>query len=625
MDGREKLTGHRARFTRRALLLGAGQVGLFGVLGWRLHQLQVEQAPKFALLAEENRVNLQLLAPRRGVITDRFGEAIATNRKSLQVNVVPELAQNLEEVLDRLSAHAPIAEETKERILKTARRQSAYLPIQVLDDLSWRQFAQINLLAPSLPGVRTDIGWKRVYHRGYDMAHVVGYVGAADKAEVNEAPVSRLPGFRVGKIGVEKGLDVALRGQAGAIKLEVNAHGRAVRVLDQIDSEPGREIVLTIDSDLQRFTLARISQERRAAIVALAVETGEIIAMGSTPSYDPNAIVGGLNEDTWRELTTADDDPLTNKATRGQYPPGSTFKVATALAGLENGVITPKTKLWCPGGFALAGHYFRCWRRGGHRGVNLHKAIKESCDVYFYETARRLGIDRLAATARVLGLGQTYDCGLPLQKAGVVPTAAWKRTVIGQPWYGGETVIAGIGQGFVLATPLQLAVMTARIASGRHIEPRVARPAAGEAPPLAPMLDLDPAHLEAVRAGMKAVVNEPGGTAGGSRLPIPGVLMAGKTGTSQVSTASSGKRTHQLQWEDRDHALFIAYAPADEPRYAVACVVEHGGGGSRAAAPVVRDVMTEILKRDPVAKPAYLAKVAPRRIPVSAKGGGVDG
>lgn len=612
-DPREKLVGHRGRFTRRALLLGGAQVGLFGVLGWRLYQLQVVESSKFSLLSDENRISAHLLAPRRGVITDRFGEPIATNTKSLLVSVVPEQAEDLEETLDRLAAFVPVTETARDRALRLARRQSAFVPIVIADNLTWRQFSQINLLAPSLPGVQTDVGWRRVYHHGYDMAHIIGYVGAGDKAEVNEDPMVRLPGFRVGKVGVEKGFDHELRGHAGVVKLEVNAYGRTIRKLDQTESEPGRDLVLTIDHQLQDIALKRLAEERRASVVALDAQTGDVLVMASTPSYDPNTIVGGLTEEDWRALMTAEDDPLTNKAIRGQYPPGSTFKVAVALAGLEAGVITPKTKIWCPGGYFYSGHYFGCWRKRGHRGVQLHKAIKESCDVFFYETARQLGINRLAAGARKLGLGQTYDCGLSLQKPGVIPDPKWKRATLSLPWYGGETIIAGIGQGFVLTTPLQLAVMTARIASGRQIVPRIVRPAPGEKEVLAPPLDIALEHLEVVRAGMVGVVNEGGGTAGRSRLPIPGVLMAGKTGTSQVSEASSGRKTHQLEWKDRDHALFIGYAPTDTPRYAVAAVVEHGGGGSAAAAPVVRDLMTELIQRDPLARPVYVAKPAPRR------------
>lgn len=601
------------RFTRRAVLLGAAQTGLFGVLGWRLHQLQILEAPKYALLAEENRINVQLVAPTRGVIVDRFGEVVAANRESLRVVIVPDLVRDVAGALERLSRIVEISDARRARTLRLARRQSPYIPILVADDITWREFAQINIMAPSLPGVQTDVWSVRDYMHGHDMAHIVGYVGAADKVEVLDDPVTRLPGFRVGKTGVEKGFEGMLRGQAGNVKLEVNAHGRALRKLEQVSSKPGREVVLTIDREIQRVAMARIAGERRAAVVALDVQTGEIIAMASTPSYDPNHIVYGVSADKWTDLAKAKDNPLMNRATRGQYPPGSTFKMVTALAGLEAGVITPRTRMHCGGGLWYVNRLYRCWKRRGHGGVNLHLAIKKSCDTYFYETARRMGIRKLAAMARKFGLGETYDCGLPLQKPGVVPDPDWKRLALGEPWYGGETISAAIGQGYVLTTPLQLAVMTARLATGRQVVPRIVRPYPDETvEPFAP-IDIKPEFLEVVRKGMYGVVNEGGGTAGRSRLQNTDVKMAGKTGTSQVTQKSIGRKLHELKWKERDHALFVAYAPAEAPRYALAVIVEHAGSGSRAAAPVARDVMAAMVERDPLARPAHVAKDARRK------------
>ena len=597
-----------ARFTRRLLMLGAGQVGLFGVLGWRLRQLQVVEGEKYSLLAEENRINIQLLAPERGLIFDRFGRPVASNTDRMRVFVVPELTKNLNESLDRLGRVIDISVRVRQRVLRLARRQSPYVPIVVDDKLSWRQFAEVNILAPNLPGVQTDILSVRRYHGGADVAHIIGYVGAAGKVEVKEHPVTRLPGFRIGKAGVERGFETRLRGKAGIVKLEVNARGRAIRRLDKFDAQRGRELVLTIDLDIQHKAMARLKDERRAAIVALDVRTGEVLAMASTPSFDPNMLITGLKEGEWSSIARSEDDPLTNKAIRGQYPPGSTFKMVTALAGLHAGVITQKTKFHCYGGYSYSNAYFGCWKKKGHRAVNVRKAIKQSCDVFFYNVAERLGISKLSAMGRKLGLGQTYDCGLPMQKAGVMPTPGWKRATLGEPWYGGETIISGIGQGFVLATPLQLAVMTARIATGNEVIPRIVRPNSDETIEQPKLLDIDPEHLAIVREGMWAVVNEGGGTARRARIPIAGVQMAGKTGTSQVNTASSGRRSSELKWEQRDHALFVGFAPADNPRYAVAAVIEHGGSGSRAASPVVRDIMTALLERDPSSKPAYVAR-----------------
>ncbi|MEC9367076.1 MAG: penicillin-binding protein 2 [Pseudomonadota bacterium] len=628
MEPREAERRQGGRFTRRMLLLAGVQAGLFGVLGWRLRQLQVIDSRKYALLSDENRISLQLLAPTRGLIVDRFGELIAGNVESRRVLVVPELTKDLDGLLDRIGKIVEIPEAVRARVIRLAKKQSPHIPIVVAEKLSWREFAQVNIMAPDLAGAKTDILPVRTYFHGTDIAHIVGYVGAADKNEVNDDPVVRLPGFRIGKSGVEKGFEKELRGRAGNVRLEVNAHGRAVRKLDQVESARGRELVLTIDHDIQSKVMKRLAEERRAAAVALDCVTGEVIAMASTPSYDPNALISGLSPDEWSGMATADDDPLTNKAIRGQYPPGSTFKMVTALAGLEAGVIDKDSFIACHGGYMVKNVHFGCWRRGGHGRMNVHNAIKQSCDVFFYETANRVGIVKLAAMARRLGFGQTYDFGLPLQKPGVVPDPGWKRSTIGEPWYPGETVIAGIGQGFVLTTPLQLAVMTARIATGRAVVPRIVRPDPDHTPAPAKPLGLKDEHLAWVRDGMKGVVNEPGGTAGRARLPMPDVLMAGKTGTSQVNTASSGRRSHQIEWHERDHGLFVCYAPADKPRYAVAVIVEHGGSGSAAASPVARDIMIELVQKDPVGKPGYVASDTRRKTadgddpgPATGKGG----
>ena len=594
----------RFRFSRRALLVGAGQAGLFGLLGWRLHQLQILESSEYRLLSDENRMTMQLIAPTRGTIYDRFGAVLAENRENLRVLVLPAFCKSLPATLDALAAIVPVSAGARDRVIRAARRQSGYYPVLVAEGLTWRQFALLNVLAPQIPGMRTDRSGYRLYSYARPMAHVVGYVGMAGKDEIDESPVMRLPGFRTGQTGVEKSFDQTLRGSPGAIKYEVDVHGRVVRELASRPSTKGRDIVLTIDHHLQTVALDRIKEHRIASIVVMDVLTGDIIVMASTPTFDPNDIAFNPDPEQWRALARARDNPLENRAIRGVYPPGSTFKVATALAGLTHGVITPEETMHCPGGYVFGRRTYRCWKR--HGTVYLHEAIKQSCDVYFYETARRVGIDRLAATCRELGLGQIYDLGLTGQKSGIVPDTAWKKKTFNEPWWPGETISCAIGQGFVATTPLQLAVMTARVATGKAVVPRlITATPAGLEPPRT--LNIDPVHLELVRAGMIGVVNEKGGTAVRSKLEIPDVLMAGKTGTSQVI---STKNEHLLSaWERETHALFIAFAPAHAPRYAAVCVVEHGGGGSRAAAPVVRDVMTELLLRDPARRPTFVANV----------------
>lgn len=596
----------RHRFSRRALLLGAGQAGLFGLLAWRLRQLQIMETSEYRLLSDENRVNRQLTAPVRGAIFDRFGAAIAEDKENLRVLVIPAYCKSLAAALAEISTIVPVTAADKDRIMRASRRRSRYLPILVTEGLTWQQFALLNVLAPQFPGVQTDRASYRHYSDARSAAHVVGYVGMAGKGEVDQDPVMRIPGFRIGKTGIEKGLDRELRGHAGSRSYEVDAHGRIVRELGSIPSEPGKDVVLALDHELQALALDRLASQRRGSLVALDCTTGDVLVMVSTPSFDPNEIAFKADAKRWAALATGPDEPLNNRAAAGLYPPGSTFKVVNALAGLTAGVITPEERITCKGGYFFGNHFFHCWKT--HGPIALHDAIKSSCDVYFYETAHRLGIDRLAVTGRALGLGQTHDSELAGLKAGVMPDTAWKRATLGAPWYAGETISCGIGQGYVLATPLELAVVVARIASGKAIVPRFVRPqGSGAQPPLAP-LPIDPVHLQLVRDGMSAVVNEKGGTATRSALSIPGmpgVLMGGKTGTAQAF--GHGSKRHFTGWEAQPHSLFIAFAPVDAPRYAVACVVEHGGYGAHTAAPIVHDIMTELLLRDPAAKPAFAA------------------
>jgi penicillin-binding protein 2 len=595
----------RNRFSRRALLIGAGQVGLFGLLTWRLRQLQIQDSSEYRLLSDENRLSFQLVGPMRGTIYDRFGAEIAKDQENLRVIVVPVFCKSLAATLDAISAVAPVSPADRDRVLRAARRQNHYFPILVSEGLSWREFGLLNVLAPQLPGVQTDRASSRHYTEARSVAHVVGYVGLAGKGEIDQDKVMRIPGFRIGKTGIEKGLDPELRGKPGSIQYEVDAHGRIVRELGSTPSEPGRDVVLTLDRDMQAFTLDRLAGYRRASLVALDVASGGVLIMVSNPSFDTNELAFKADPKAWTNLVKGTDEPLNNRAAAGLYPPGSTFKVVTALAGLTAGVIKPEEHIICKGAFPFGGHIFHCWKPSGHGPIALHDAIKRSCDVYFYETVHRLGIDKLAVTGRALGLGQTYDSGLAGLKQGIMPDTAWKRAALDQPWYPGDTISCGIGQGYVSATPLQLAVMVGRIASGKSIVPSFVCSHASETqvPPAA--LPLDPGYLQMVRDGMSGAVNEEGGTATRSALKIPGVLMAGKTGTAQ-SFGKDSKRPPS-GWEAQPHSLFIAFAPVRAPRYAIACVVEHGGYGAQAAAPVVHDVMTELLLRDPATKPVFVA------------------
>jgi len=592
-------------FSRRALMLGGGKAALLSILAGRMYYLQVIESERYVTLADENRINFRLLPPPRGGIVDRLGTPLANNQQNYRVVIIPEQAGNVERTLDLLSLIVPLSGGERRRILREVKRKRAFVPITVRENLDWSEVARIEVNTPDLPGVFIDVGQSRNYAQGPQTAHVLGYVAAVSEKDLTGDPLLELPGFRIGKAGVEKVYDLALRGAGGNSQVEVNALGRVIRELNRQEGQPGSEVRLTIDLNLQNYIAKRLGNES-ATVVVMDVHTGEILALVSSPSYDPNSFNTGLSQAEWESLISNPKAPLTNKAIAGQYAPGSTFKPAVALAALEKGVVTPETKIHCSGSTKLGNAEFHCWKKGGHGWLDLRGAIEHSCDVYFYEAARRTGIDRIGAMARRFGLGSPLGLDLPGEKSGLVPTNKWKMGAIGSPWQLGETLIAGIGQGYILTTPLQLAVMTARLANGgRAVTPRLTMDhitEQGIAPypdQEADTLGISPEHLELVLQGMVDVVNSPTGTAFRSRIKEDRWRMAGKTGTVQVRRISKAERetgvlkNKDLPWKQRDHALFVGFAPVDNPRFAVSVVVEHGGGGSSVAAPIARDIMHE--------------------------------
>ncbi|MFM7654297.1 MAG: penicillin-binding protein 2 [Paracoccaceae bacterium] len=594
------------RVTRRALLLSGGMAAMFVALGARMRYLGIEQADQFRLLAEENRISIRLLPPIRGVIHDRHGKVLAENEQNYRVVVTREDAGDVEAVLNRLSHVIPLTRSDLDDALEALKKNSSFVPITVKDRLNWEEFSRVALNAPALPGVTPETGMSRVYPRDADFAHVLGYVGPVSEKDLegveNPDPVLQIPKFQIGKVGVERWLEDTLRGTAGTKRIEVNHIGRVMRELDRVEGQAGSDVHLTIDAGVQNFIQARLGEESASCIV-MDVTNGDIIAAVSSPSFDPNLFVRGISNTDFRYLMDHDHRPLANKAVQGAYPPGSTFKMVTALAALEEGVITPETTVRCPGHFESGGRRFHCWRRGGHGAVDLERSLSESCDVYYYEVALKVGIDKIAEMGRRLGLGIRHDLPMSAITEGNMPDKAWKMERHQAEWRIGDTINASIGQGYVLSSPLQLAVMTARLASGRAVKPRLVRAIDGREIPVEPAepLGLSTSNLTAVLHGMDAVMNEAGGTARSSRIVADGLRMAGKTGTSQVRNISAAERASgvisndQLPWNRRDHALFVGYAPYDNPRYAVSVVVEHGGGGSTAAAPIARDALLRAL------------------------------
>jgi len=579
------------------LLIGGGQVAGFGVLAGRLYQLQVLEGQYYAPLAENNRISIQLLPPVRGRILDRNGVLLAGNEQQFALSIIPALTGKLENTLKHLSEIVPLSKEKQLELIAKAKSQGANRALVAADNLTFRQIAAINVLAPQLPGVETQTTYRRRYPAGKSMAHITGYTGKVSSRALDDDPVLKLQGMKVGKIGAELGFDERLRGKAGRRKFEVDARGRIIRDLETRDAKAGADLRLTIESELQNSVMSRLSGERRSALVVLNVNDGAILALGSVPTFEADRLSGRLSKQEWKELSEGKDHPMFNRCTRGLYPPGSTFKMVTALAALEAGELDLKEKIRCTGRYDLADQSYNCWKRHGHGKVDLHRALRESCDTMFYEIANRTGISKIASMAHRLGLGQTFECGLPLQKKGVVPTPDWKRWRRNAGWLDGETVLAGIGQGYVSATPLQLAVMTARLATGREVVPCLIKEEKKQRTRFK-SLELNKKHLNAVRAGMLASVYEPGGT--GKRVQIAGAnfSIAGKTGTSQVRANSTRRKSGQSEWEMRDHALFVCFFPVDRPRYAIACIVEHGGGGGSTAAPLVREVIKDVVDYD---------------------------
>ncbi|MCV6584792.1 MAG: penicillin-binding protein 2 [Marinibacterium sp.] len=592
--------------SRRALLLGGVQLAFAGGLALRMRQLQVDQADQFRLLAEENRVNIQLIPPTRGELFDREGKILARNSPSYRIVIVRENAGDVQDVVARLSQLVSLDEEDLIDAIEEIRKSPPFVPVTLADRVSWDEISKVAVNLPALPGITPEVGLTREYPQRGDFAHVVGYVGPVSDYDLSQIedpePVLRIPRFQLGKVGIEAKREDVLRGKAGAKRVEVNATGRVMRELDRREGEAGADLQLTVSADLQNYVQARLGEESAAAVV-LDVDSGDILASASAPSYDPNLFVRGISVADYRALNEHQYRPLANKTVQGLYPPGSTFKMITVLAALEEGMIGTEDTVWCPGHLEVSGRKFHCWKRGGHGHVDLVTSLKRSCDVYYYDLAVKVGIDKISAMAKRFGLGVKHDLPMSAVATGLAPNRDWKERVRGESWRVGDTANASIGQGYMLSSPMQLAVMTARLATGRSVTPRLVKSINGVEQPSgagAPM-GLNENNLRVLRRAMYAVCNDRRGTAYGSRIIADGYRMAGKTGTSQVRNITEAERragvirNEDLPWERRDHALFVDFAPYDRPKYAVAVVVEHGGGGSKAAAPIARDVTLQAL------------------------------
>jgi penicillin-binding protein 2 len=578
---------------------------VFGILVSRLWFLQIVNGPAYRDKSENNRIRLQDIPPFRGMILDRNGEVLVDNRPSYDLYMIPEEVQDRAQLLDRLTRFCDIDPEEAAATLDRAARGYPFNPVCLKRDISRDELASIESHRFDLPGVLIHVSPQRHYFHEGLASHVLGYVGQISEEQLSSGrfPANRA-GDLIGKWGVERKWQTELNGVRGGEQVEVDAAGRKITVVSRKPPTSGADICLTIDKDLQ--ALAEKSLEgKHGAVVALNPTNGEVLAMASSPSYDPNLFIRGLDERTWQDMISSKDYPLQNRAMAGQYPPGSIFKIVVALAALEEGLISPEEEVFCNGSFSLGDATFRCWKRYGHGKVNLHRALVESCDVYFYVVGRRLGVDKIAQYAKRMGLGKETGLDLGNEKEGLIPTSEWKMRRWGVPWQPGETVSTAIGQSFVLTTPLQVANLISLVFNGGHLyRPQVTRwvrRANGEslfefAPLPAGDAGIRPAHLELVKKALVAVVNETRGT--GSKARLNGIAVAGKTGTAQVVALrreNASKKEDDIPLKFRDHAWFVAIAPASDPKIAVSVLVEHGGHGGSTAAPIAKKIIEAYL------------------------------
>jgi len=611
---------------RMFLLTAAKAVVMVGLVG-RLISLQINQATKYKSLSDKNRFREWKLAPERGVIKDFFDQELASNEPLYQVHLIPENAQNLNQLFVRLKGILNISDKKISYLKRVIKKQKPWEPVVVSDNLNWSEFSRINLFLHELNGIEPIVSVARTYPDN-SSAHILGYVSQISTKDLKTKKYLKdlsVPGMTVGKTGLERKLDEQIIGQVGFQRYEVNAYGKRIKEIQINEGQAGKSFKTTLDYEVQKYT-NELLKDKAAAVCVMDIYNGDIVSLVSAPTFQPNAFVHGLEKDYWNILIKDEKKPLTNKAMSGLYPPGSTIKTIVALSALENKIIKPSDTFRCTGKIELHGEKFHCWEKKGHGIVNLRKGIQRSCDVYFYEVARKLGVDRLSVTAKKFGLGKQVLSNFIEEKSGTVPNTKWKKKYIGQNWYIGETLHSGIGQGYFQSTPIQLCLMTAQIANGGYeIKPRIIfekddnnlreyikyKNENPNSPLPADLLvqnfDLKPLfenkkNIDIVKDAMFSSSNEPGGTSYRHRIENPKFTFAGKTGSSQIKRFTEAQREAEvkqvdLNYKDRDHALFVAFAPYKDPKYAISVVIEHGGSGGSAAAPIAKKVIKKVIER----------------------------
>ena len=582
-------------YNRRTFILFLLKLSLFSAVGWRLYNIQILDSSKYKTMSKKNQIDLEIIFPVRGKIFDRNKVLIAKNEKVYDVYLIPENTKSINNTLNALSQFIDIDFAKRRKVIELSTQVKKFEKIKIFENISWSVLEKIETNKYNLEGIFIAEDYLRVYPYRDQLSHLLGYISKPNQQELTLPFISKMPNLDIGKEGLEKSFNPLLVGKAGQREIEVNSNGRIIREISKVDSIRGEEVSLSIDLRIQQYAINLLKSHRAGSINVINIKNGEILCMASTPTYDPNKIIQKPNKEYWESILANSLSPLTNRSIQGLYSPGSTFKMIVAIAALKHGIINIDTTHSCTGKIGFGNRLYHCWKTNGHGKMNVTDAIKQSCDVFFYEISKKLGIDKIAEVAKDFGLGQSYDISMPNQKTGIVPNKKWKKEKIGESWYAGETLISAIGQGFVLTNPFQLAVMTSIIASnGKIVEPTIIK----DNPVSFKTNEKYSNEIKIIKKAMFQVVNENKGTAFKSRLED--IKFAGKTGTSQVRRISLSERESddfrekEQEWKNRDHALFVGYMPYDNPKYSISVIIEHGGSGASTAAPIAKQVFNYI-------------------------------
>ena len=582
-------------YNRRTFILFLLKLSLFSAVGWRLYNIQILDSSKYKTMSKKNQIDLEIIFPVRGKIFDRNKVLIAKNEKVYDVYLIPENTKSINNTLNALSQFIDIDFAKRRKVIELSTQVKKFEKIKIFENISWSVLEKIETNKYNLEGIFIAEDYLRVYPYRDQLSHLLGYISKPNQQELTLPFISKMPNLDIGKEGLEKSFNPLLVGKAGQREIEVNSNGRIIREISKVDSIRGEEVYLSIDLRIQQYAINLLKSHRAGSINVINIKNGEILCMASTPTYDPNKIIQKPNKEYWESILANTLSPLTNRSIQGLYSPGSTFKMIVAIAALKHGIINIDTTHSCTGKIGFGNRLYHCWKTNGHGKMNVTDAIKQSCDVFFYEISKKLGIDKIAEVAKDFGLGQSYDISMPNQKTGIVPNKKWKKEKIGESWYAGETLISAIGQGFVLTNPFQLAVMTSIIASnGKIVEPTIIK----DNPVSFKTNEKYSNEIKIIKKAMFQVVNENKGTAFKSRLED--IKFAGKTGTSQVRRISLSERESddfrekEQEWKNRDHALFVGYMPYDDPKYSISVIIEHGGSGASTAAPIAKQVFNYI-------------------------------